>query len=299
VTGQRTSSTPTNRKVFVANPSRQGFVVTGTELAAVEDVARFRALRTDQLLRLHWPRPSQRRHGESRLRELFHQGWLDRTPFYDAPGPPRAIYTLGGHGRRHCRTKPALGIDLSAGRERMRDVFFLRHWLFTTDCVIALRLGAEATGGGLVQLLDERRLRRMLTTPGNDMTVVPDALAVLRVGDAVKSFCIEADRGTVDVRAWRSKVARYLAWTAAPSFTQTFISPTVLTIVDASACNGDRRADELAKATADVVAERHGDPTVFLFANSEALDGPKAFSAPIWRVGGREGLARLGGRGYA
>jgi hypothetical protein len=303
VTTKRTSSTPTNksgnRKVFVANPNRRGFVVTRTELDAVEDVARFRALRTDQLLRLHWPKPSQRRHGESRLRELFHQGWLDRTPFYDAPGPPRAIYTLGALGRRHCRTTAPLSIDLSAGRERMRDVLFLRHWLFTTDCVITLRLAAEATGGGLVQLLDERRLRRMLAAVRSDMTVVPDAFVALRVGDAVRGFCIEADRGTVDVRAWRSKVARYLDWTVAPSFKTTFVSPTVLTIVDASACNGDRRVDELATATEGVVADRREDPTMFLFANSAALDGPTAFGAPIWRVGGRAGLVRLGGRGRA
>lgn len=275
VTTKRTSSAPTkkagNRKVFVANPTRRGFVVTSTELDAVEDVARFRALRTDQLLRLHWPKPSQRRHGESRLRELFHQGWLDPTPFYGAPGPPRAIYTLGALGRRHCRTTTSVNVDVSAGRERMRDVVYLRHWLFTTDCVIALRLGAEATGGGLVQLFDERRLRRMMAGPGSEMTVVPDAFAVLRVDDAVRSFCIEADRGTVDVRAWRAKVARYLDWTAAPSFKTTFVSPTVLTIVDVTVCNGDRRVDELATATEGVVADRREDPTMFLFANSMAL----------------------------
>ncbi len=283
-----------NRKVFVAEPGRRGLLVTSTELAAVEDVARFRALRTDQLLRLHWPRPSQRRHGESRLRELFHNRWLDRTPLYDAPGPPRVVYTLGDLGRSHFRGNPALGVELAVGRERMRDVFFLRHLLFTSDCVIALRLGAEATGGGLVQLLDERRLRRMMGAPGSDMTVIPDAVAVLRVGDYVRSFCVEADRGTVDPRAWRSKIDRYLKWKDAPSFRETFFSPTVLTVVDATACDARRRVTDLAKLTAFVVAERAKDGTMFLFTSSDSLSSRTAVGSPIWLVCGRDGLIPLG-----
>ena len=51
------------------------------DLKAVEDVGRFRLLTAKQLLQLNWPKQSQRRYGESRLRELFHAGWLDRQPF--------------------------------------------------------------------------------------------------------------------------------------------------------------------------------------------------------------------------
>jgi Replication-relaxation len=281
-----------NRPVFQTADSPHGFVPGVRDLAAVEDVAMFRALRTDQLLCLEWPRPSQRQYGEGRLRELFHHGWLNRTPLYDAPGPPRAIYTLGSIGRRHLRSRDA---DLSVGRERLRDVLFIGHWLFTNDCLISLRLGAEQTGGALVSLFDERGLRRLVRSSAREMEVIPDALAVIRLGDAVRSFAIEADRGTVDLRAWRSKVERYLRWTATRSYSAQFASPTVLTVIDGTKCDAERRLKELVKTTEETVGPGR-DASLFLYCESGQLNPESAFRTPIWRVAGRPGLTRLGPR---
>jgi Replication-relaxation len=281
-----------NRPVFQTADSPHGFVPGARDLAAVEDVGTFRALRTDQLLRLEWPRPSQRRYGEARLRELFHHGWLDRTPLYDAPGPPRAVYVLGPAGRRHVRSRDA---DMSVGRERLRDVLFLSHWLFTNDCLIALRLGAEQTGGALASLFDERGLRRLARSWAREMEVIPDAIAVIRLGDAVRSFAVEADRGTVDLRAWRSKVERYLRWTATRSYSAQFASPTVLTVVDGTRCDAGRRLKDLVKTTEETVGAGR-DASLFLFSASGELNSGSAFRAPIWRVAGRPALTRLGPR---
>src|SRR4051812_267936 len=97
-----------NRRPAFARTSGKGghtLCVTQRDLAAVEDVGRFRFLTATQLLQLHWPRLTQRRYGESRLRELFHAAWLERQPFGQGLGHPLAVYSLGPRGRLYLSEK--------------------------------------------------------------------------------------------------------------------------------------------------------------------------------------------------
>src|SRR4051812_28558567 len=117
-----------NRPVFRRELDGSGVCVTARDLAAVDEIGGFRFLTTSQVLALVWPRPSQRRYGESRLRELFHRGWLSRLPLYDRAGPPQAVYFLGQQGRRHYAARlGSTSADLGPGpaREAARDLLFL------------------------------------------------------------------------------------------------------------------------------------------------------------------------------
>src|SRR5687767_14871949 len=120
------------------------------DLKAVEDVGRFRLLTANQLLQLNWPKPSQRRYGESRLRELFHAGWLDRQPFGYGLGHPLAVYSLGPEGRLHVAEKtgvPASMLGPRPVKERNHDLLFLKHHLQTVQTIINLAAAAERHGG--------------------------------------------------------------------------------------------------------------------------------------------------------
>jgi hypothetical protein len=219
------------RQVFKRDDrSNSYFRPTTQDLRAVEDVRRFRLLTGTQLLQLHWRRPTQRRHGESRLRELFHAGWLDRQPYADGLGRPRAVYSVGRLGRLHLAEK--LGLPLSQveprpAAERRNDFFFLRHHLQTVQVVIHLQLAAERRGGAVVHFREERALRADWARYHLERRVIPDAFVVLAVGTHVQSFCLELDRATVDRRAWQHRIVGYSAWAKTDTFRQELRSPVV------------------------------------------------------------------------
>jgi hypothetical protein len=292
-------SNRTNRRPAFTRSSRSGrhaLCVTERDLKAVEDVGRFRFLTARQLLQLHWPRPSQRRHGESRLRELFHAGWLARQPFGSGLGHPLAVYSLGPKGRAHVAATsatPAAGLRARPVRERNHDPLFLKHHLQTVQIVINLAQAAEIHGGGLVHYRDERLLRADWAEDRAANRVVPDAFIVLAIGARTQSFCIELDRATVDAVAWRRRLGEYLAWTRTGRFTRELMSPSVLLVVEATPKVAQRRVQQLKELVDEAVGRDEVPPYLFWLSTLDAVGPDAVLDEAVWLAGGREGLHRL------
>jgi hypothetical protein len=275
---------------------RHALCVTERDLKAVEDVGRFRFLTARQLLQLHWPRPSQRRHGESRLRELFHAGWLERQPFGSGLGHPLAVYSLGPKGRAHVAATsatPTAGLWARPVRERNHDLLFLKHHLQTVQTVINLAQAAEAHGGGLVDYREERLLRSDWAGDKAANRVVPDAFGVLAIGARTQSFCIELDRATVDVVPCRRRLGEYLAWTRTGRFNRELMSPSVLIVVDATPKVAQRRVLQLKEFVDEAIGADEVPPYLFWLSTLDAVGPDAVLDEAVWLVGGREGLHRL------
>jgi hypothetical protein len=243
----------------------------------------------EQLLQLHWPRPSQRRHGESRLRGLFHAGWLDRLPFQDGFARPRALYVLGRLGRSHVARKlgrPISDICLRPAKERRHDLLFLKHHLLTVQTVINLDLSARAADGRLLEYQDERALKAYRARTGA-IPVVPDAYVALQVRGRVQTFCIELDRATVDLRSWRTRIRSYLQWTGMPSFDQAFRKPAVLIVVDAEETAAVRRLSVLKRLIEATADESSSDPSLFLLTSLAEAQQDAILAEPVWFVAGQ------------
>lgn len=282
-----------NRAVFErARRPAYGFVRTKRDMGAIEDVGRFRFLTTAQLLQLHWPKPSQRRHGEGRLRELYHAGWLERQPLWVGLGRPHAVYSLGPLGRLHVaatRGVPVAALGPRPAKERTHDDLFLRHHLSTVQTVINLQQGAERIGGQLVHYREERQLRAEGAADG----VIPDAFVVLAMGARTQGFCVELDRATVDRATWRRRAESYCNWFQTPRYGEALRSPAMLIVVDAPGKVGEARIKELKSVLEQVAEERHADPSAFWLTSLEAATPNAVLTVPIWLVGGREGAHRL------
>lgn len=240
-----------------------------------------------QLLQLRWPRPSQRRHGESRLRELFHAGWLDRIPYQDClAGRARALYVLGPLGRRYVAEQLGVPVDTVAprpARQRERESLFVRHHLSTVQAVINLRLAAEAVGGGMPFFQAERELRARHYKDKRSFPVVPDAFVALAADGGVQTFCVELDRNTVPLRAWAERIEAYWRWRSSSSYQSELQRPAVLTFVDASPSEAEGRARAL-RATAERTLPNVADvASMFWFATLEAATVEAALQGAIWR----------------
>jgi len=284
----------TRRKVFERDDLRSGsFHITQTDLQAVEEVGRYRLLLADQIRQLAWPRASQRRHAESRLRGLFHLGWLDRQPHLDGALRPRAVYSLGRVGRPHVAhmlNVPIHELGPRPVKERHHDQLFLAHHLATVQAAINLRLAAEALGGQVVHHEDERTLKARHQRQPSAMPVIPDAFLALSVGGRTQSFCIELDRATVDRRPWRQRIKGYANWRKSADFRDHYRNPAVLIVVAADDRVAARRVRELKQIVEEVAAV---DPSLFWFTTLDDASPRAVLTQPIWAIAGRGGLYPL------
>jgi hypothetical protein len=280
-----------NRKVFSRDKGNShGFQVTATDLAAVDDVGLYRLLLGQQLLQLHWPNESQRRHGESRLRGLFHQGWLDRQPFYSSDGRPLAIYGLGRLGRQ--RVAANVGMPMSKlgprpSKEMSHTSLFIRHHLLTVQIAINLRQAAESLGGEVALYEDERSLRAGRRRMGGSQAMIPDAFMVLSINSRVQSVCIEADRATVDMRSWQERINGYWGWSKTGDFRERLQSPAILVVVDAETQVAERRVSALQRLVEAEANKTGNDPSFFWISTLRESTVDAILSRPIWRVGGQ------------
>ncbi len=285
------------RKVFQRDPRRvAAFQVTETDLLAVADVGRFRLLLGEQLLQRRWPRPSQKRHGESRLRGLFHEHWLDRVPYQDGAARPRALYTLGKRGRSHLALKlgvPTTELGPRPAKERAHDTLFLKHHLLTVQFIIHLELAARKVGVEVGRYEDERALKAARQKNRQEMPVIPDAFIVLAFNDRQQGFCIELDRATVDLRAWKRKLDGYWAWARTESFAKRYLSPAVLVVVGAEERFAIRRVTALRQLIEAEASTTRNDPSLFWLTSLSDATDDGILREPIWAVGGQQSLFRL------
>jgi Replication-relaxation len=107
--------------------------------------------------------------------------------------------------------------------------------------IAAERLSQEMPGIELSEVVMERELKRwrmQTTVPGlsgltrtRTVTVVPDALFSLTVGEAVQHFVLEVDRNTEHQWVWRDKVAALTYWLLSPDLAELFSSDYITVMI--------------------------------------------------------------------
>jgi len=269
--------------------------VTPAKHAILRAVAQYYHLTAQQLTRLLYAAGSLTR-VQALLKELADDGYVQRL-FLPRPTPHGrvpAIYTLGRLGRS---SLAALGSDvptrLRPSAEREHRYLFLDHTLAVNDCLIALELLTRRMPQTAIHtMLHERTLRHMpipvTDADGRQASVIPDGWLDVRVvvPGGTDRYCIalEVDRGTAEQRAFRRKIARWVA--AADGPYQATFGTDLLTIAIV-ATPGERRADTLLGWIAAELAVLHREEQADLFlvtAVDAAVVDPLTFlSGPVWR----------------
>ncbi|MEO8716196.1 MAG: replication-relaxation family protein [Acetobacteraceae bacterium] len=230
------------------------------------------------------------------LKELTDDGYCQRL-FLPRPTPHGrvpAVYTLGRLGRTYLA---ATGVDvpvrLRPSAEREHRYLFLDHTLAVNDWLIAIELlSRRAPAITIRTMLHERMLRRMpivvRDADGRQASVIPDGWLDLRVAlpDGVYRTCIalEVDRGTAEAKAFRAKVARWVAAADGP-YREAF--GTDLLTVAMVATPGQGRADELLRWIAAELTSLHRPDATALFlvtaVDAATVNPAILYCGPVWR----------------
>ncbi|MDQ2785507.1 MAG: replication-relaxation family protein [Chloroflexota bacterium] len=240
--------------------------------------------------------PSSLTRVQALVKELADDGYCQRL-FLPRPTPHGrvpAVYTLGRLGRVHLA---AVGVDvptrLRLSEAREHRYLFLDHTLAVNDCLIAMELLARRAPQIVIRtMLHERALRHMpiaVTDPdGRQASVIPDGWLDLRVvlPDGTYRSCIalEIDRGTTEQKAFRRKIAHWVAAADGP-YREAF--GTDLLTVAIVATPGEGRAEELLRWIAAELTSLHRPEAAVLFlvtsVDAASTDPATLYCGPVWR----------------
>ena len=278
------------------DPPPLRFSPEGRDGFIVEAVYRYRQLTREQIQRLAFP-PASTSYAKQRLMLLFHHRYLDRLAYSQGPyGAPRIVYALAERGADYVAQR--LGVERAQLDWRPRDnqiePYFIAHLLAVNEVRISIEQAARQRGWPL-EWLDERDLKRRLDLRGRGAQPVPDGwfrLHDLPVTSAKRraSFALELDRGTMDRRAWKSKVQAYLRWIGSGAYARDLGSRGLRVLVVASHVRRvplvasrtdllERRLDTLKRWS-----EEAGGTRLFWFTHSERLASDDPLVDPLWDV---------------
>jgi len=261
--------------------------LTARDIQVVLDVYACRALRRDQVQRLHFP---SRNTANERLKRLYQHRFLQRRwlPVEYGQGAGQAIYLLDRRGADLVAEKLGIPRDAIGWRRTWNQVNspFLQHRLMVNDIRIAFTLAAKQEGYRVERWLDQDDLavnppRVAITTPSGavrEVALIPDAYLVLNLGDRRACFFMEADRGTVPGRRWRERVQAYLAYVRGGGYEERFGSRSLRVVV---ICTGEGRARSLRRAT-----ERVGGSALFWFTRLSQVKEDSVLAGKIWQADG-------------
>lgn len=263
---------------------------TTTDARLLEVVGRFHFVTAEQATRLLYRRGSLT-YVRDRLRRLAEGRYLHRVllPRTSTGGSSPHVYTLTQRGATSLSTlQPRLATRFRPSEHREHSYLFLKHTLVVNDVLIAAHhLVQRVPGIRLADCRHERDLRRQPTRVrldrGQAITVIPDGYLDIRLHDRVQMcFTLEVDRGTVEARAFRRKIAALLAYALGPyrSLFDTQ-SLTITFVIDGD----DRRLSNVVTWTEQELLrsgkQRYAD--LFRFTRlSPEIDPVRLFCTPQW-----------------
>ena len=245
---------------------------------ALRLLARFRALRADQIERLLFAEGPLR--GESRrvathriVGDLRRRGLVDAVTIAGSVRRPARGYVLTADGRRvYAAEDPAYPLR----RMRVPSVVFLEHATMLADIAVALRDAARRGEVGLVWESDWEAVARL-----GSATAIPDALVTFEhAGWHTRAF-IEADRSTEHDEAFASKVRRYVQLYLADAWRTALASWPLILMITTS----DVRARELARVAYRVCASEGGLRIAKAFRATSLEHFSTSPFGPIWYLG--------------
>jgi Replication-relaxation len=192
--------------------------LTTRDIDIVRHVARHRFLRSDHIERLVGDTSRIPR----RLQALFKAGYLDRPKaqliYYAKAGSERMAYGLGQKGARLLSEIDGSDAGKLNWTHKNREVgqAFVHHTLMVADTMVGFEIAARLAKN--IKLIDEQQIlseapskTQAMLSPHKvtakvryenrdyTLSLVPDTVLALEIGDERINFYLEADRGTMPV----------------------------------------------------------------------------------------------------
>lgn len=190
---------------------------TPRDLDVLDAMGEYRFLSIPQLQSLHFTSNGS---AESRLRRLYEHGLVVRLYMPARPYDRRVhtIYGLSAKGARLLRERHEGVEPAHLSPKDERSALFLDHTLRRNDMRICLTLlSRQNPDFELVswKQMPEEVKARTEVPEGRDtarVTLVPDAVFVLRLGETRAAFAVEIDMGTVRVTSMAARYRAYWCW---------------------------------------------------------------------------------------
>lgn len=255
-------------------------------------LSRYQYLTARQVCRLLYS-PGSLTYVQTRLKSAVHRGYFGRTFLtrVDPTGSSPAVYYLATKGRKLAESHGAhLPTRFRPVEEKSHAFLFLAHAVEVADFLLSAELLCRTRSEfRLAEVLHDRHLKQHPTTvevDGRKRSVVPDGYLDIHVADKYQTcIALELDRGSMEQRRWRDKIAGLIAWASGPY--QAAFRTNSLTIA-VLASPGTARRDQLRRWTEAELKARSREPqaSLFRFAGfTPALARPSdVFCAPIWQV---------------
>lgn len=269
--------------------TRNSLVVTAADRSVLEAMRRFHFLTAEQTTRALYARGSLT-YVRARLKRLADAGHLQRLylPRAMRGGSSAIVYTLTPKGQAACCPSDRPVRSKRPAEHSRHGSLFLDHTLAVNEVLIAAHhLAQRIPGIRLADCRHERDLRRQPTRVqlerGQTMTVIPDGYLDIRLHDRVQMcFTLEVDRGTVEARAFRRKIAALLAFALGPY--QSLFNTQSLTITFVIDGDGRRLTNVVTWTERELLRsgrQRYADLFRFTRLPTE-IDPVRFFCTPQW-----------------
>jgi hypothetical protein len=257
-------------------------------------------LTTDQVSLLFWGQPKASSRCRLRLRLLSENGYLERAeqPIALIDGRKPLVYFLSIKGLQIAaevlQIPPAqIGWKQSYNNVRWP---FLEHLLATNEIRVRMEVAAPKAGLEILEWIDDkslaaRSIQDQITVPDptgrtQRMTVGPDGYVSLLAPDGTtrhRAF-IEADRATVPLARWKTKVWKYQQYLRSRTFRDRYRASKPFRVLTVT--TSQERLENMLAVSAEL-----GAVAWFWFTTYEDIQEPeKVFFEPIWRMVGHDGL---------
>lgn len=264
----------------------------------IEAVHKYRVLRQEQIQALFF---GSRATAQTRLEKLYDHAYLDRKflPVYEGQGRSPTLYVLDRRGAETLRVQR--GYDAITWHSSSKNLAtdFLQHTTAINEVMIAVTLACRAHGFILEEWQTESHLKadydrvRIRSGRGQETApVIPDSYFTIIANQRRYPFALELDRGTMELKRFKTKVKAYMAYHQSGSYERRFgtSSLRVLTVVSTEApSGGEQRRDNLKETSAAA-----GGAHWFWFAVLPDLNAETILAQPVWsQVGEAEPKALI------
>lgn len=194
------------------------------DIAILKDIARYRFLTADQILRLHFPKGSDS-YCNTRLMYLFHKPHrlLNREvlPVEYGKGSPKLVYSLTKKGSDFLKTHGfnTHMTDQKAHKQKLLKSEYRKHEIAINEFRISVEMAVKKQGWEIEQWISEvdfkdpailHPMRVYYSERGINIPVAPDGFFSIYNPSSQRRalFFLEVDRGTMDHTRFRLKKIR-------------------------------------------------------------------------------------------